>query len=257
MAHDIAHQSHSTAEARAEVLDRSQRNASPVEQLPAGVSLGEAYDIQRQLLALRVMRGEQIVGAKLGFTSKAKMAQMGVSEVIAGQLTNAMQIRAGETVKLSHFIHPRVEPEVAFRVSRDVGSGVDIALCVDAVAPSLEIIDSRYRDFQFSLSDVVADNASSAAFVIGDWKPIGEGLADQTVELLFDGSVIDTGSTAAIFGNPMDALRQLNPLIEKYGFNLVRGNVILAGAATAAAVLRPSRIEARVGNLGTVHVEAV
>lgn len=138
------------------------------------LDIDDAYAVQAALLELRVGRGERVVGVKLGFTSKAKMAQMGVSDVIVGRLTDAMRIADGDEVDLSRFIHPKVEPEVAFRLCRDVDPkdpSTDIESCVDAVAPAVEIIDSRYRDFRFTYTDVVADNTSAAGYAIGPWRP--------------------------------------------------------------------------------------
>jgi 2-keto-4-pentenoate hydratase len=129
------------------------------------IDIDEAYRIQNELLERRTSRGESIVGIKLGFTSQAKMAQMGVSEVIVGQLTDAMCVSNGGEVDLRTFIHPKIEPEVAYRLSKDVDlddPNVDIETCVDALAPAMEIIDSRYRDFRFTYTDVVADNTSGA-----------------------------------------------------------------------------------------------
>jgi 2-oxo-3-hexenedioate decarboxylase len=214
-----------------------------------------AYRIQHELIAHRLARGERLIGCKLGFTSKAKMAQMGVSEIIVGQLTDAMQVQNGADVDLSRFIHPRIEPEIAFRLASD-GWEADIAECVDAVAPALEIIDSRYRDFRFSLPDVIADNTSAAAFVVGDWQPLTD-VADLPVQLLVDGMEVESGSTAAILGHPLRALEQLSDMAPRYGLGLDEPCIILAGAATAAVPFGANRVEARVGGLGTASVRGV
>jgi 2-oxo-3-hexenedioate decarboxylase len=211
--------------------------------------------VQHEVLGHRLARGEQLVGCKLGFTSKAKMAQMGVSEIIVGQLTDAMQVGDADGVPLTNFIHPRIEPEVAFRLGRDVAE-TDIADCIDAVAPALEIIDSRYRDFRFSLPDVIADNTSAAAFVVGDWRPLTD-VADLPVRLLVDGVEAQAGSTAAILGHPMRALEELVQLAGKYGIRLQAGDVILAGAATAAVPFRAHRVVADVRGLGTASVRGI
>lgn len=237
-----------------ERLDAAQRGVVAIAQLELPPDLAGAYRIQHELIARRLARGEQLVGYKLGFTSKAKMAQMGVSEIIVGQLTDGMQVADGADVDLGRFIHPRIEPEIAFRLGRDVGD--DIADCVDAVAPALEIIDSRYRDFRFSLPDVIADNTSAAAFVIGAWQPIAD-VADLDVRLVVDGADAETGSTAAILGHPMRALEELVELAAKYGIALRAGDVLLAGAATAAVPFGANRVEAHVAGLGAVTVTGV
>ena len=237
-----------------ERLDAAQRGVAAIAQLDLAPDLAAAYRIQHELIGHRLARGERLIGCKLGFTSKAKMAQMGVSEIIVGQLTDAMQVADGGDVDLARFIHPRIEPEVAFRLGRDVAG--DIADCVDAVAPALEIIDSRYRDFRFSLPDVIADNTSAAAFVVGAWQPITN-VADLAVRLVVDGTDVEAGSTAAILGHPMRALEELVELAARYGIVLHAGDVILAGAATAAVPFGANRVEAHVEGLGTASVRGV
>jgi 2-oxo-3-hexenedioate decarboxylase len=235
-------------------LDNAQVTVTAMSQLPPGLALPDAYAIQHAVLARRLDRGEHLIGIKLGFTSRAKMAQMGVSDIIVGQLTDAMRIPDGGEADLTRFIHPRIEPEIAFRLGRDLGPsdpGADIEAAVDAVAPALEIIDSRYREFRFSLPDVVADNTSAAAFVVGPWQPVGSSLANRAVRLTIDGEPAEIGSTAAILGHPTRALHALLAMADRYDFPLRAGDVVLAGAATAAVPFTAALAEARVAGLGT------
>ncbi len=243
-------------------LDGAVRQREAVAQLDHPIELADAYRVQHALLQLRRERGERLVGTKLGFTSKAKMAQMGVSEVIAGQLTDAMALADGGTAHLDGYIHPRIEPEIAFRLGRDVDprtEGADLVEAVTEVAPAMEIIDSRYRDFSFSLGDVVADNTSAAGYVIGSWRPLGAvgDLADLEVRLEQDGEVRTTGSTAAILGHPFEALRALATLAGRHAFPLRAGDVILAGAATEAIPFGAGRYEVHVAQLGSAGVRCV
>ncbi|ATY12087.1 4-oxalocrotonate decarboxylase [Amycolatopsis sp. AA4] len=237
-----------TVEERAELLDRATATGQAIPQLTSDgpMSLDTAYAVQHAGIALREGRGETVAGVKLGFTSKAKAEQMGVSDVIIGSLTDRMRIEDGGTFDVSRGVHPRVEPEVAFRLGPDGEPA--------AVAPALEIIDSRYRDFKFSLADVVADNTSASAFVIGPWTRIDQ-LAALAVDLLFDGEVVASGSTADILGDPLRALPAAQRMAAAYGHRLGEGSVLLAGAATAAVALKAgTHVEARVAGLGSVSV---
>jgi 2-oxo-3-hexenedioate decarboxylase len=237
-------------------LDRAQQSGKPTDQLTASAELDveTAYQIQAELVGYRIRRGERLVGLKLGLTSQAKMAQMGVREVIWGRLTGAMRIPDGGTVEIGGYVHPRVEPEVAFLLTGQPGP-FDVA--VRAVAPALELIDSRYRDFRFTLPDVIADNTSAAGFVLGPWQPVPAGLDNLGVLLEVDGRVMETGSTAAILGDPRRALAQGIHLAARAGVRLEPGWVFLAGAATAAVPL-PAGAHARavVEGLGTASLEA-
>ncbi|WP_341720589.1 4-oxalocrotonate decarboxylase [Micromonospora sp. FIMYZ51] len=209
-----------------------------------GLDVATAYLVQEALVARRQQRGETVVGLKLGLTSRAKMAQMGVDEVIWGRLTDAMRVTDGDTVSLADRIHPKVEPEVAFLVE-----GGAIA----AVAPAIELIDSRYRDFRFTLPEVIADNTSASGFVVGPWRPVPDGVDNLGVLLEVDGRIAQVGSTAAILGDPRRALPEAARLAGK----LRDGWVLLAGAATAAVPLTPgAQVRVTVEQLGTASLRA-
>jgi len=223
----------------AKILDEAARTASAVPQLdPAGaLSLDDAYEIQHASIKRRLERGEQRVGVKMGFTSRAKMAQMGVDDVIWGRLSSAMQLEEGAPMDFERFIHPRVEPELAFVLKRELSgnvTAVEALAAVEAVAPALEIIDSRYLDFKFSLTDVIADNASSSGFVIGPWNDPHKDFSNLGLTMSIDGRVIQVGSTAAILGHPLRSLVAAARLSSAAGEPLQPGWVVLAGGATSA-----------------------
>ena len=162
-------------EALAERLDTAAREAQAIPQLALEVELSEsqAYEVQAASIARRLARGEQRNGMKMGLTSRAKAIQMGVDDVIWGRLTDAMLVEEGASVSMSKYVHPRVEPEIAFLLSRPLPAGasaLEAQGAIAAVAPAIEIIDSRYKDFKFSLGDVIADNTSAAGIVIGAWN---------------------------------------------------------------------------------------
>jgi 2-oxo-3-hexenedioate decarboxylase len=223
-------------------LDDAERSVEPIPQLGLA-DADTAYQVQRALV------GDRLVGLKMGLTSRAKQVQMGVAEPIWGRLTGAMRVADGGTVDTSRLIHPRVEPEVAFRLD---GSGDAVA-----AAPALEVIDSRYADFTFTLPDVIADNTSAARFVVGPWRPVPDGLDNLGVLLEVDGRVVQIGSTAAILGDPRRALARGLDLAGADGVAPEAGWVFLAGAATAAVPLvAGSHVRAVVEGLGTASVMA-
>ncbi len=248
----------------AAVLHRAQRAATAIDAFTGddALDLDAAYAVQRRLVEMRLADGEHPTGLKLGFTSRAKMRQMGVDRVIGGRLTSGMAVADGGSVAASRFIHPRVEPEVAFRLGRDITTGLAtpaLRTAVDGIAVGVEIIDSRYRDFRFGLSDVVADNASSAGYALGPWMTPGPELESRLgtlgVTLEIDGRDVDTGSTAAILDSPWRALHAAVLHARRYGIELRAGQVILAGAATAAApVSAGSTVRASIALLGSTTI---
>jgi len=240
----------------AEKLDDAATGQRAIAQLSIDtpLSVADAYRVQNLLVERRLARGERRVGVKLGFTSHAKMIQMGVHDLIWGQLTDAMLVGNGGHLALAEFIHPRAEPEIAFligaRLSGEVNEEQALA-AVRSVAPALEIIDSRYSDFKFNLADVIADNCSSAALVVGAWQPLPGNIGNLDVLLEIDGQLAQCGSTAAILGHPVRALVAAARLVAQAGLALEPGWVVMAGAATAAETLRSGmRVRATVGGIG-------
>lgn len=242
----------------AERLDTAMRAARAVPQLAEPLSLDEAYQVQAASLARRYARGERRVGVKMGFTSLAKMEQMGISEVIWGRLTDAMQVADGGAVPFDRFVHPRIEPEIAFLLAADLPGEIGEAeahAALAGVAPALELIDSRYENFRFSLADVVADNSSSSAFVVGPWRAPFADLADLDFAMAIDGEAKQAGSSAAILGDPIRSLVRAARLAAAAGEPLKAGDVVMAGGATAAEALGPgNRVTLDVARLGSVSV---
>jgi 2-oxo-3-hexenedioate decarboxylase len=227
----------------ATLLDDAARNATAVAQLSAtqALTLEQAYEIQRISIGKRLARGEHRVGMKMGFTSRAKMEQMGVSDLIWGRLTHAMIAEDGGHISRRRFVHPRVEPEVAFLLRKPL-SGIITPLqalaAVEAVAPALEIIDSRYQNFKFSLTDVIADNSSSSALTIGPWNSPHQPLDNLGMMVTVNGRAQSFGSTAAILGDPLRSLVAAARLVAQSGEVLEAGHIVMAGGATAAFELQ-------------------
>ena len=244
----------------AERLDTAQRSATATPQLAEPIGLEEAYEVQKASMAWRYARGERRIGIKMGFTSRAKMIQMGVDSLIWGLLTDAMLREEGGVLDLGDFIHPRVEPEVCFLTSKVIDRPLTLLEAgnyLEAVAPAMEIIDSRYRNFKFTLEDVVADNCSSAGLIVGafsdDVRDL-RSLSNRGVAMRFNGNAVQLGSTGAILGNPLRSIVQASQLLAAAEMSLPAGSLIMAGAATAAEALRPGlHVSTDIGGLGRVE----
>ncbi len=242
----------------AQRLDEAARLARATPQLTGddAIDLHEAYDVQRALVMQRISRGSQRIGMKMGFTSRAKMAQMGVNDMIWGRLTSDMLIEEGGELDMSRFIHPRAEPEICFVLKRPLEGSItplQALSAVEALAPAIEIIDSRYENFKFSVPDVVADNASSSALVVGRWHAPDTDVSNLGLILSINGEPVEMGSTAAILGHPIRALVSAARLVAEKGERLEAGQLIMAGGATAAAALQPAAtVICEMQNLGRV-----
>jgi len=196
-------------QALAERLDDAQRLARATPQLEDRISIAEAYEVQRSLLQRRYARGERRLGIKMGFTSRAKMVQMGVHDMIWGRLTEGMIVEDGGPISMQRYVHPRVEPEIAFLLKAPlcgVVTPLQALSAVEAVAPAMEIIDSRFENFKFSHIDVVADNSSSSGFVTGAWHKPDIDFSNLGLVMSFNGVARQIGTTAAILGHPLRSL---------------------------------------------------
>lgn len=244
----------------AEYIDLAAANASSVQQLQGKfpISLSDAYKVQELSIGRRLTRGEKLIGYKMGFTSKAKMEQMGVHDLIWGRLTDSMHVADDGFITLDKFIHPRAEPEIAFRIKEDIKEEValsEIQSIVDGLAPAIEVIDSRYENFKFSLEDVVADNCSSSAFVIGDWLSPDTEIKNLDIQLSVDSEVVHAGNSNAILDNPWQSLQEATRLITAYGDTIKAGQIILAGAATPAIYLKAcNRVTVNVSGFKTISL---
>ncbi len=242
----------------AEIVDDAARLATEIPQLTTlqDLSVDDAYAIQALSLARRYARGERRVGMKMGLTSRAKMAQVGVDEMVWGRLTDAMQVEEGGSIALSRYVHPRVEPEVAFLLKAPLAGRVSMTqamAAVEAVAPAMEIIDSRYKDFKFVLADVVADNSSSSGFIVGPWSKPDLDVGNLGLVMSVDGRPVQVGSTAAILGHPLRSLVAAARLVAQWGERLEAGWIVLAGGATAAHPLAAGMtVRTEMQSLGSV-----
>lgn len=245
----------------ARIVDDAARHAVPIDQLShsEALSVNQAYDIQYASIDRRLGRGESIIGLKMGFTSREKAEQMGVHELIYGWLTDRMLVDNGDTISLDRFIHPRAEPELAVRMARSLSgspSWEEAWDAVECVAPAIEIIDSRYQNFRFSLADVVADNSSSSALVLGQWRDKPDDPRDLPIELSFDADVVASGSTANVMGNPAIAIATGAEMLARRQRLLEPGWIVMTGGATAAQALRPGlQVEAGVETIGNVSFQ--
>ena len=238
---------------------RSERG--PVTDEWPDLDLATAYAVQDETLARRLARGETLVGVKLGLTSRAKQQRMGISSPLTAWLTDAMVLPAGAPVPRARLIHPRAEPEIVFVMGERLsGPGVTAASAMAAVAAvygGIEIIDSRYADFRFTLPDVVADNASSAAYVTGPvaLSPDGLDLSLEACLLEVDGRVVDSATGAAVQGHPAEALALAANSLAERGLALERGWVVLTGGMTDAVPVEPgARVAVHFTHLGSLVV---
>jgi 2-keto-4-pentenoate hydratase len=227
-------------EAAAALADARQRRVPipPLTDAHPHMTIDDAYAIQLANVGDRLSAGAVVRGHKVGLTAKAMQEMLGVDEPDYGHLLDDMFAFEESTLAMADYVAPRVEPEVAFVLDRPLhGPGLTITDVLSATAyvlPALEIVDSRIADWKIKLPDTVADNASSAAVVLGgnptrltdiDVRMLG-------VELSRNGEVLETGRSSAVLGNPAVAVAWLANRLSDFGVGLEAGHVVMPGACT-------------------------
>jgi 2-keto-4-pentenoate hydratase len=253
----------SVVQEAADLLYAAQSERAPISPLTErfpGLDVVGAYAIQRVNLSRRLRDGHTLVAHKIGLTSQPMQTLLGVDEPDFGYILDDMVLTNGEAVAASRFCAPRVEPEVAFLLRKPLhGPGVtldDVYAATEAVAPALEIVDSRIADWKLTLPDTIADNASSGAVVLGDWVPYGGlDLGNAVASLWLNRTEIDTGLGAAVMGDPAAAVAWLANALAAFGTEILAGQFIMSGSFTTAAFVRAGDYAATtISGLGTVSV---
>lgn len=233
-------------ETLATMLHEARTKAQSVPQLSKNgyeLSRSEAYQVQELQTGLRNRQDEKVIGWKMGLTSEAKRQQMNLDSPLYGVLTDKMQVSNGGVFSLKNTIHPKIEPEVAFLISKDLKGTVtreQVLESCSGIAACMEILDSRYDQFKyFSMEDVIADNSSSSHFVVGEWvrdfKNID--LMNLKMEMFADGALAQSGISKDISGDPVISVIQLVEMLGERNQTLKAGSIVLAGAATTAIPL--------------------
>ncbi|MBA4601390.1 2-keto-4-pentenoate hydratase [Thermoactinomyces mirandus] len=246
----------------ANYLERAEQEKVEVKRITLehpDLSIEEGYKIQEELVKSKLDKGYRIIGPKMGLTSQAKMKQMNVDEPVYGYIFDYMVVENGDKLSLRELIHPKVEVEIAFVLNRDLkGPGItekDVLAATEYVVPSLEIIDSRYENFQFTLPDVVADNASSSRVVFGNRlvKPDQIDLDLVGATLFINGELKALGAGAAVLGHPARSVAMLANMLGRKGEKAKAGQIILTGGITEAILLNAEDcVTAKLDQIGEV-----
>jgi 2-keto-4-pentenoate hydratase len=237
---------------------RSQRKLLDADREATLLSLDGAYAVQATLTGLRLAEGRCHVGYKLGYTSAAMRQQMGVSAPNFGPLLDDMVLQDGGQAR--GLMHPRVEPEIGIVLACDLsGAGLmlhEVADAVGEVRASLEIVDSVWRDYRFTLEQNTADGSSAAGVVMGPRLDVDPLQCHRIgVQLLQDDATLTTVTSAAAGGHPLQCVAWLAAQLAERGEQLHKGELIITGGLTAATPLLPgSTISARFGEGATVAV---
>jgi 2-oxo-3-hexenedioate decarboxylase len=252
------------AQGIADILITAERERKGIAQISddhPDVDVATAYRAQQAFVQSKLDAGETFVGYKLGLTSRNKQQAMGLDAPLYGRVTSGMISTYGDPVRFDRFIHPRVESEIAFLLARDIDAPATVTsvlAATEVVFGAVDVLDSRYESFKFTLSDVVADNASAGAFYLG---PIAR-RPDELVDLRLlgcvvrvDGEVAMTAAGAAVMGHPAASVAWLANQLAAEGEGLRAGQLIFSGGVTAPVPVVPGgSVTFEFDGLGAIEV---
>jgi 2-keto-4-pentenoate hydratase len=247
--------------------ERTRRTIAPLRDDACFANLNDAadaaqlaYTVQQINVAARVAAGERIVGRKIGLTSPAVQRQLGVDQPDFGALFASMAYGDNQPIPLGELIQPKVEAEIALVLEHDLTQErhtyADLIRATAYAVAAIEVVDSRIEGWNIRFVDTVADNASSARFVLGS-RPVllrDVDLAACAMTLSNDTEVLSRGNGSACLGNPLNAAAWLADRMVQLGTPLRAGDVLMTGAlGPMVAVTQAGTFSAQIDGLGGVR----
>ncbi len=234
----------------------------PVRNLfPELLSIEKAYEIQQMNTRRSIAAGRRPVGCKIGLTSLAVQAQLGVDQPDFGLLFEDMQVHEGDAVPAIKTIQAKVEAEIAFILSSDLTGDIkdrnEFLDAIEYAVAAIEIVDSRIANWDIRLFDTIADNASSGLFVLGDVYRHPRALDLPALKMQLHRAntteIISQGCGSDCMGDPLNALIWLARTMNSLGRPLLRGDIVLSGALGPMVTVHPGdRFTAEIECLGQV-----
>lgn len=232
----------------------------PVREILSADDIDAAYATQEVNVKRRIVKGEKIVGKKIGLTSFAVMEQLGVDQPDYGVLFDTMEVQNGK-LAYSELVQPKAEAEIAFMLGEDLDGEFNITDLIDAIdyaTVSIEIVGSRVADWNIKITDTIADNASASHYILGESKIDLDDLDVVGCEMTLtkNGEVVSTGSGEACMDNPLNAALWLAQTMAEQGNPLRKGEILLSGALGPMVPIAEGDIfEATIEGLGSVKLE--
>lgn len=234
----------------------------PLTETNPDLTVEDAYEIQLINVKKLLDDGEIISGKKIGLTSKGMQELLNITEPDYGHLFKSMEVPNGGSISIKKVIRPKVEGEVAFVLKEDlIGPNItleDVYRATEYICASIEVVDSRIHDWKIKLVDTIADNGSSALYILGDKKVPIDSLDLSSVEMRLykNDQLLNSGKGEEVLGNPANGVVWLANKLYEFGVVLRKGEVILSGAFTASPeAYVGDRFTCDFGELGEVNVE--
>jgi 2-keto-4-pentenoate hydratase len=255
-----------TPRERAEALFAARRDRVPIPPLTEAdpeMTAVDGYLTQQELVRMLLDEGDEVVGWKLGLTSRPMQELLGVFEPDYSPQLRSQVVDDGATLALVDYIQPKVEAEIALVLGHSLrGPGVsvlDAARAVEGAVAAIELVDSRIADWRISLPDSIADLASAGSSILGSrLVPVDFDLRLTGMVMVRNGETVATGAGAAALGNPVYAVAWLANTLAPFDVTLEAGQFVMTGSLHAAFDVRPGDVvRADFDRLGSVRARFV
>lgn len=262
-----------TIESLARRLDEAERTCTQIGHFSLEhpeMTLEDGYLVSRAWVKEKIAGGREVIGHKIGLTSRAMQRSSNVTEPDFGTLLDDMLFTSGQDIPTVRFIEPRVEAELAFILKYPLKGPnctiFDVLNATDYVTPALEIIDARIERIDKptgktrKVFDTISDNAANAGIVLGG-RPVRPDAVDlRWVSALLhcNGVIEESGVAAAVLGHPATGVAWLANKLAPYGEQLEPGQIVLAGSFTAPIFAKAGDcFHADYGPLGSISMRFV
>ncbi|MBU1208385.1 MAG: fumarylacetoacetate hydrolase family protein [Proteobacteria bacterium] len=253
-----------TIETIAYQLIQAQDNSEPITPLTESfhsLNIEDAYRIQFCLRGIKIKRGEHPIGWKVGATSRAIIEQLSIYEPILGHLLNSsIYSPESQVIPWEGFIKPGIEPEIAFRIEREIkGPGVDhlmVSEAIEWVLPAIEIVDCRIKNWKIKIQDAIADNSLHRGILVSSCgTPFRRlNLADEKVTVEINDQTAAIGEGKDVLGNPVNVVVWLANKLAEFGMSLNPGDIIMTGSVTHfLMVQRGYKVKVSYDRLGSLE----
>ncbi|HEY0519327.1 MAG TPA: 2-oxo-hepta-3-ene-1,7-dioic acid hydratase [Ilumatobacteraceae bacterium] len=249
---------------------REVKSIDPISIEHPELTIDDAYVVQQAWVDLQIADGAQLVGRKIGLTSRAMQQQMKIDEPDFGALLDYMIMRSGVELRHADFVDPKLEVEIAFaigqRLSGDSVTVDEVLEATEFIQPALELIDARSHRVHpvtkqpRTIVDTIADNAADAGVVLGGEKRNPRDVDMRWIGAIFsrNGVVEETGLAAGVLGHPANGIAWVARRLAPYGLAIEPGQIVLAGSFTRASATQPGdHFVADYGPLGTIVCDFV
>ena len=214
--------------------DYDTKNPSQIFKDKVKITNEDALLIQSKVADLRLKRGEEIIGYKIGCVSKETQKKMGFTHPASGYLWRSELHQTGVELNKKNYSNPAMEAEFGIKLNRDINPELvsfDYILeSVQSIYPLIEIHNLVFNGDPPNGAELLANNAIHAGVILGPENKVPNNNEITDLKLVYDNDVVDKWIDKKW---PFDMLGEIEWLVKdkaKTKNILKKNDLILTGA---------------------------